>query len=134
MAAGLLVIAAAPASAPAWTLALLMVVVGVAGPLTIPPMTAVLLNSVPDHQAGTASGVFNTSRQLGGALAVAVFGALLAGEKGLVHGLRLSLVLAAVAALAAAASSVMLRPVAGRNDETVDTIAPVATPLRGVPR
>ncbi|MDQ1566784.1 MAG: transporter, family, methylenomycin resistance protein, partial [Actinomycetota bacterium] len=32
------------------------------------------------NQAGTASGVFNTSRQLGGALAVAVFGALLAKQ------------------------------------------------------
>ena len=44
----------------------------------MPPMTAVLLNGVPPRRAGTASGVFNTSRQLGGALAVAVFGALLA--------------------------------------------------------
>ena len=34
----------------------------------------------PRRTAGTASGVFNTSRQVGGALAVAVFGALLAGR------------------------------------------------------
>ena len=79
-----------------------------------------LLNSVPDHQAGTASGVFNTSRQLGGALAVAVFGALLAGEGGLVHGLRLSLVLGAVVALAAAAASLTIRPVAGGHDEALE--------------
>ncbi len=116
MAVGLLVIAAAPASAPVWTLALLMILIGLAGPLTIPPVTAVLLNSVPDHQAGTASGVFNTSRQIGGALAIAVFGALLAGEGGLVHGLRYSLVLAAIVALAAAATSLTMRPVTGRTD------------------
>jgi sugar phosphate permease len=82
----------------------------------------VLLNSVPDRQAGTASGVFNTSRQLGGALAVAVFGAVLAGEGGLVHGLRLSLVLAAVVALAAAVSSLTMRAATGRNDETFEGI------------
>jgi sugar phosphate permease len=52
----------------------MMMLVGLAGPLTIPLVTAVLLNSVGDHEAGTASGVFNISRQIGGALAVAVFG------------------------------------------------------------
>ena len=90
MAVGLAVIAGAPASTPVWALALLMVLVGIAGPLTIPPVTALLLNSVPAHQAGTASGVFNTSRQVGGALAIAVFGALLSGKGGLMPGRRLS--------------------------------------------
>jgi DHA2 family methylenomycin A resistance protein-like MFS transporter len=108
MAAGLVVVAVAPASTPAWTLALLMIVVGLAGPLTIPPVTAVLLNSVPAHQVGTASGVFNTSRQLGGALAIAVFGGLLARPAGLVHGLRSSLLIAAAIALAAGAGSLLL--------------------------
>jgi MFS transporter, DHA2 family, methylenomycin A resistance protein len=87
---------------------LLMILVGLAGPLTIPPVTAVLLNSVPAHQVGTASGVFNTSRQLGGALAIAVFGALLAGHGGLLHGLRLSLLIAAGIAFAAGAASLLL--------------------------
>jgi len=90
MAVGLAVIAGAPASTPVWALALLMVLVGIAGPLTMPPVTALLLNSVPAHQAGTASGVFNTSRQVGGALAIAVFGALLSGKGGLMPGRRLS--------------------------------------------
>src|SRR4051794_5569136 len=115
MAAGLAVIAGAPATTPVWALALLMILVGLAGPLTIPPVTAVLLNSVPAHQAGTASGVFNTSRQIGGALAIAVFGSLLAGHGGLVHGLRLSLLIAAAVALAAGAASLLLRPVAHRD-------------------
>jgi sugar phosphate permease len=57
----------------------------------MPPMTAVLLNSVPGHQAGPASGIFNTSRQVGGALAVAVFGALLASPAGFLAGMRASL-------------------------------------------
>jgi MFS transporter, DHA2 family, methylenomycin A resistance protein len=63
-----------PPSAPVWTLAGLMVLTGLAGPLVMPPVTAVLLDSIPGHQAGVASGVFNTSRQVGGALAMAVFG------------------------------------------------------------
>ncbi|WP_323802035.1 MFS transporter [Pseudomonas aeruginosa] len=78
MAAGLAAVAALPASAPVPVIAALMVLVGLAGPLVAPPVTAVLLSSVPGALAGTASGVFNTSRQVGGALAVAVFGALLA--------------------------------------------------------
>ena len=76
----------------------------------MPPMTAVLLNGVPAHRAGTASGVFNTSRQLGGALAVAVFGALLADPATFLPGVRLSLLLAAAVALLAAAVSLLLRP------------------------
>ena len=116
MAVGLAAVAAAPGSTSVWLLAALMMLVGLAGPLTIPPVTAVLLNSVPDHQAGAASGVFNTSRQIGGAVAIAVFGALLAGKGGLMNGLQLSLLLAAGVALIAAAAALALRPVAARND------------------
>jgi EmrB/QacA subfamily drug resistance transporter len=108
MAAGLAVIAAATTAAPTWALALLMVLVGVAGPLVMPPVSAVLLNSVPSPQAGTASGVFNTSRQIGGALAVAVFGALVAHPETFLSGLRTSLLIAAGVALAAAYTSRLL--------------------------
>jgi MFS transporter, DHA2 family, methylenomycin A resistance protein len=108
--AGLAIVGCAPASTPVWALAALMVMVGLAGPLVIPPITTVLLNSVPDHQTGTASGVFNTSRQVGGALAIAVFGALLSGQGGLMHGLRISLLIAAGIAVAAGGASVLLRP------------------------
>jgi EmrB/QacA subfamily drug resistance transporter len=108
MAAGLFVLAAVPQSASFVTLALLMLPVGVAGPLIMPPTMALLLNSVPDTQVGTTSGVFNTSRQVGGALSVAVFGALLAGDD-FMAGLRLSLLLAAGAALAAAGAAMTLR-------------------------
>ena len=86
-----------------------MVLIRIAGPLTIPPVTALLLNSVPAHQAGTASGVFNTSRQVGGALAIAVFGALLSGKGGLMPGLRLSLLIAAGVAVIASAAALLLR-------------------------
>ena len=50
---------------------------------------------------GTAGGVLNTSRQAGGALAVAVFGALLAAPAGFETGMRVSLLLAAGVTVAA---------------------------------
>ena len=42
----------------------------------MPSVTGVVLDSVPPERAGTASAVFNTFRQMGGAVAIAVFGAL----------------------------------------------------------
>jgi DHA2 family methylenomycin A resistance protein-like MFS transporter len=54
--------------------------------------------------------VFNTSRQVGGALAIAVFGALLADRATFLHGLRVSLLIAAAVALAAAAVSLLIKP------------------------
>jgi EmrB/QacA subfamily drug resistance transporter len=108
MTGGLVVLATLAATTRPAAVALLMLPVGLAGPLVMPPVTAALLNSVPDSVAGTASGVFNTSRQLGGALAIAVFGALLARPAGLAAGLRLCLLVAAAVALCAAAASRVL--------------------------
>ena len=106
MAAGCRCIAAAP-PAPGWALA-------AADAAGRPRRTAGhaaghrgAAEQRPRHRAGTASGVFNTSRQLGGALAVAVFGALLASPR-FVTGLRVSLLIAAAVALAAAAVSTRL--------------------------
>jgi sugar phosphate permease len=109
MAGGPAILAAAPSTTSLTLLAVMMIAVGLAGPLVIPPVTAVLLNSVPDHRAGTASGVFNTSRQIGGALAVAVFGALLSHGP-FVHGMRGSLLIAAGVAAVTAVPSLLLRP------------------------
>ncbi|WP_051532944.1 MFS transporter [Arthrobacter sp. 9MFCol3.1] len=99
MAIGLTVIALLPASTPMWVLAAVMVLVGLAGPLVIPTITAVLLNSFDAQRAGTVSGVFNTSRQVGGALAVAVFGSLLARSTTFLQGFATSLLIAAGLAL-----------------------------------
>jgi MFS transporter, DHA2 family, methylenomycin A resistance protein len=74
----------------------------------MPPMTAVLLNHVPAQSTGVASGVFNTSRQLSGAMAVAVFGALLANSSPFINGLRDSLLLAAAVLLITAIASLRL--------------------------
>jgi MFS transporter, DHA2 family, methylenomycin A resistance protein len=116
MTAGLVTIAVLAPVTSAWGLALLMILTGLGGPLVMPPMTAVLLNSVPDHRAGVASGILSTSRQAGGALAVAVFGALLASRADFVAGLRVSLLIAAAAALAAAAVSTRLTAATGSKE------------------
>ncbi|KAG1310980.1 hypothetical protein G6F63_016343 [Rhizopus arrhizus] len=79
-----------------------MELVGLAGPFVAPPVTAVLLSSVPGALAGTARGVFNTCRQVGGALAVAVFGALLSQASSFTAGMRISLLVAAGIALVTA--------------------------------
>jgi Major Facilitator Superfamily/Uncharacterized protein conserved in bacteria (DUF2255) len=50
--AGLVAIATVASAAPVWGLALLMIPTGLGGPLVMPPMTAVLLNSVPGYRAG----------------------------------------------------------------------------------
>jgi MFS transporter, DHA2 family, methylenomycin A resistance protein len=95
MTVGLGTLAVLPVTTPLWVLGLLMLVVGLGGPLTMPPITLVLLNHVPSERTGIASGVFNTSRQVGGALAVAIFGALLADRTTFMNGLHTSLLIAA---------------------------------------
>jgi MFS transporter, DHA2 family, methylenomycin A resistance protein len=110
MTVGLVVIGLLPATVPVVLLSALMILVGLAGPLVMPPVMALLLHAVPARRAGVASGVFNTSRQVGGALAIAVFGALLASRATFLPGLRVSLLIAAGVVLAAAAVSVLVRP------------------------
>jgi sugar phosphate permease len=110
MTVGLAVLGALPASTPVGIMSALMILVGLCGPLVMPPATAVLLDSVPEHRTGTASGVFNTSRQLGGALAVAVFGALLAIPSTFLRGVHASLLIAAAVVAAATVCSLRLHP------------------------
>jgi MFS transporter, DHA2 family, methylenomycin A resistance protein len=118
MTAGLVVIGLLPATAPVALLSALMILVGLAGPLVMPPVMALLLHAVPARRAGVASGVLNTSRQVGGALAIAVFGALVSSRATFLPGLRLSLLIAAGVAVAAACASVLARPSAESTERT----------------
>jgi sugar phosphate permease len=72
-------------------------------------LAVLLLDSVPAERAGTAGGVLNTSRQIGGALAIAVYGALLATQ-GFLDGLRTSLLIAGLLLAATTLASFTLRP------------------------
>ena len=100
MIAGLLILCLA-ASVPDWLLVVLMIPVGVGGgSLAVPAVTALLLDNVPADLAGTASGTLNASRQFGGAVAVALFGVLVADHGSFLRGLRVSLLIAALTVLA----------------------------------
>ena len=54
-----------------------MMLGGVGMAMTMTPMTAAAMSSVPVDKAGVGSGVLNTFRQVGGALGVALMGAIL---------------------------------------------------------
>jgi DHA2 family methylenomycin A resistance protein-like MFS transporter len=57
----------------------------------VPAMTTALLGSVERQWSGTASGVLNTTRQAGGAIGVAAFGALVGQQhERIVAGLHLA--------------------------------------------
>jgi DHA2 family methylenomycin A resistance protein-like MFS transporter len=110
IAAGLLGLCIAVTGAPILLLAILTIPVGFGSALSVPTLTALLVGSVPAARAGTASGVLNTCRQLGGALAVAVFGALVAHRETFAQGMQVSLLIAAVLLLVTGAASLQLKP------------------------
>ncbi len=110
MVSGLIAVAAIPITAPTWAVALVMIPVGVGGSFTVPPLTSLLLDSLPAERAGTASGVLNTFRQMGGSLGVAAVGAVIAAQGHFVTGMRIGLIAAAVLVTATALATVGLRP------------------------
>lgn len=101
----------APLGSP-WLTALLIIPVGAGGSIAMPPTTGLVLASAPPELAGTASAVFNTFRQVGGAMAIAVFGALIADRAHFVTGMQTSLVIAAALLFAAVLAGTRIRPTA----------------------
>jgi MFS family permease len=55
-----------------------MILGGIGMAVTMTPMTAAAMSAVPVDKAGVGSGMLNTFRQVGGALGIAVMGAILA--------------------------------------------------------
>jgi DHA2 family methylenomycin A resistance protein-like MFS transporter len=100
------------AHTPLWLVVVLLVPLSVGGALAVPALTALLMEAVPARRAGIASGLLNASRQTGGALAVALFGSMLADSQGgfSLPGMRLGLLVVAALLLATAGLARFLLP------------------------
>ncbi|MFD9541935.1 MFS transporter [Streptomyces sp. NPDC060022] len=99
--------------------------------LAFVPLTALGIEGAEPQHAGTAGGLINTSRQVGGALGLAVLTSLAAPAAGraapalaaLAHGYRRALVATALIALLAAAGA-GIRLLRGRNRTSTTAAAP----------
>lgn len=83
-----------------------LLVVGFGGGLVQPSSAAAVLSSAPAERTGVASATVNASRQVGGALGVALLGSLIA-RGALVEGLHLAGYICAAAFLFGAALSIL---------------------------
>jgi EmrB/QacA subfamily drug resistance transporter len=101
-----------------WTLLPAMLLGGIGMAMTMSPMTAAAMGSVPVDKAGVGSGVLNSFRQLGGSLGIALMGAILASylhhpagtpaaAQDFVNGLHAALAVAAAVTFAAAIVAVV---------------------------
>jgi EmrB/QacA subfamily drug resistance transporter len=77
---GLLSFAMLDQSTPYLVIAAQMAVFALGMALTMSPLTASIMSSVPRERAGAGSAMNDTSRELGGALGVAVLGSLVASQ------------------------------------------------------
>ncbi|MGW7528118.1 MFS transporter [Streptomyces sp. NPDC054783] len=111
--AGLLLLLYVDAGTPPALVSVLLVPLALGCALTVPPLTAAMMDAVPAERAGLAAGVLNSARQVAGGLGIAVFGALLG--HGFQAGMRCSLAVSAALLTATFALSFRL---AGRSART----------------
>ncbi|MFH8368313.1 MFS transporter [Streptomyces sp. NPDC018031] len=107
-AAALLLLLPVDETTPAPWLAALLVPLALGCALTVPPLTAAMMDAVPAERAGLAAGVLNAARQVAGGLGIAAFGALIAG--GFVTGMRVSLLISAGLLVVTSVATVWMRP------------------------
>ncbi len=119
-----------------WTLLPALIVGGIGMATVMSPMTSVAMASVPVDKAGVGSGVLNSFRQVGGALGIALMGAIVSsyvsvparsvlGRQQFVDGLHAALLVSACIAFAGAAVAVALVRV-HRSTESAQVEAAIA--------
>lgn len=100
-----------------WPLAVSLLSAGFGAGLLVPTMTSRMLESLPQDLSGAASASFNTSRQLGGAIGVAFFGALLGPNAHLMTGfIKCSAVSFICIAVSTLLTRILLRGSRGRTN------------------
>lgn len=77
LAAGFFLLSVVSPSTPYWQLALTFVVLGCGMGVCVAPSTGNIMSSVPPEKAGVGSAVNDTTRELGGALGIAILGSVL---------------------------------------------------------
>lgn len=126
-----------------WDLVPGLVLAGIGLGLAMPPGTTTAIGSLPVEKAGVGSGVVNTFRQTGGALGVAIMGAILVSNLGdltpgdpgfaraFIPGFQDALVLGGLIALAGAAigAATIRKPL--ESDESVPTVVDQPITIRG---
>ncbi|MEM5437631.1 MFS transporter [Paraburkholderia diazotrophica] len=108
----------ADAASPLWTLLVPFLLIPSGMGLAVPALTTAVLASVDAKRAGTASAVLNTARQAGGAVGVALFGALASaaaassttGPAHIVGGLKASTLISACLLLIALVLACLVHP------------------------
>jgi MFS transporter, DHA2 family, methylenomycin A resistance protein len=80
--------------------------------LAVPAMTAAILSSVDRARSGTASALLNSARQVGGAIGVAAFGAMVSGvaPAQIISGLNIAVLIAAALLIIATIIALYVRP------------------------
>ncbi|MHC8288031.1 MFS transporter [Pseudomonas sp. XS1P51] len=76
-AVGFLALARVTSETSLWYLNIALMIVGIGSASSVPSITNSMLASVSSHDAGMASGLMASARQLGGVIGVAVFGAMI---------------------------------------------------------
>ena len=99
----------APAADLVW-LAVAVAAVGGGGALASPAMTTLVLTNASIGDTGVATGAFNTFRQVGAAVAVAVFGLLIAVPGEYTTGVQWSFAIAAGGVLFTLVAALCIRP------------------------
>jgi DHA2 family methylenomycin A resistance protein-like MFS transporter len=109
-AAGLFGLIAAGADTPYALLVAPLVATGAGMAFTMPAATTAVVEAAPAALAGVAAGLINAARQAGGAIGVAVLGALVSGRGAFLTGLHTSMAIAGGAFLTAAALTAIRIP------------------------